>query len=376
MDYRTMPKTGLSLSTVGLGGAYLHEAPQGELESLFELALQAGINIVDMASDSMQPFPRVGQVLRGQRQRVNLALQLGMTFPAEGQYERTREAPKVLAAFESQLAALGTDYADIAYIHCVDELDDFQSVFSSGLFEQALALRRAGRIRALGAGTHNVDIARRFVETNELDVLLFSLNPAYDLDPVANNPLEEDLSALNSLKVASERSQLYRLAESMKVGLTVMKPFAAGRLLDARTSPFKQAMSIPQCLQYCLDRPAVLSCMVGVRSRAELAGVLEYYRSGPAERDYSFIAGLQHEEMRGKCVYCNHCLPCPGRINIAQVNKYLDLAEAGDSLAGQHYLGLAHRAGECVGCGSCERNCPFQVEVRARMRQARELFGL
>lgn len=40
-----------------------------------------------------------------------------------------------------------------------------------------------------------------------------------------------------------------------------MKPFGGGQLLNAKTSPFKQALTRTQCIQYALDRPAVLTVL-------------------------------------------------------------------------------------------------------------------
>jgi predicted aldo/keto reductase-like oxidoreductase len=116
--------------------------------------------------------------------------------------------------------------------------------------------------------------------------------------------------------------------------------------------------------------------MVGVSSVDELKKLTAYSSAGREERDYSFIADMHFEEMLGKCVYCNHCLPCPSNIDIARVNKFLDLARIGDRLARQHYLNLEHKAGECIECASCEENCPFQVAVREKMKEAAAVFGL
>jgi NAD-dependent dihydropyrimidine dehydrogenase PreA subunit len=61
---------------------------------------------------------------------------------------------------------------------------------------------------------------------------------------------------------------------------------------------------------------------------------------------------------------------------VAQVNKYLDLAELGESATvKEHYLALPHRADECIACGSCEANCPFSVPVIRKMEKARVVFG-
>ena len=375
MEFRAFPKGGETISSVGLGGSKLHLASENELAGIVDIAQESGVNIIDLAVETSDVFPRMGRALKGRRRNFMLGLHLGLTFQEDGQYKRTRNVDEVSRGFERQLDALGTDYADIGYIHYVDEIDDLNRVFTSGAYDFSLKLKREGRIRKLGFASHRADICRKFLEYGDFDLFLFSINPAYDLDPVKHNPLEENLGSLDALTAAQERVEFYRLAEKLGVGITVMKALGAGRLLDERTSPFKRALTVSQCLQYCLDRPAVLSCMVGVSSVDELKELTAYYTAGLEERDYSFIAGMHFEEMLGECVYCNHCLPCPSNIDIARVNKLLDLALIGDELARRHYLNMEHKAGECIECASCEENCPFQVAVREKMKKAEALFG-
>lgn len=145
--------------------------------------------------------------------------------------------------------------------------------------------------------------------------------------------------------------------------------------LIQQTRPYPQPrlnLRLLLCIQYALDRPAVLSCLLGVRSKADLEDAVKYDAVSKEDRDYSFVAGLQHKDMRGTCVYCNHCLPCPANIDIGSVHKYLDLYLVGDHLAKEHYLSLNKRAKDCTQCGSCEKNCPFHVKIRNKMRQAVE----
>ncbi len=79
---------------------------------------------------------------------------------------------------------------------------------------------------------------------------------------------------------------------------------------------------------------------------------------------------------KGRCVYCNHCLPCPAALDIALINKYYDLSKAGDELAGKHYEALERHASQCLGCGFCSARCPFEVNQYQRMREIAEYFGI
>jgi predicted aldo/keto reductase-like oxidoreductase len=199
---------------------------------------------------------------------------------------------------------------------------------------------------------------------------MFSINAAYDLDPVANLPFEEYEGGAQD---ASERQKMYQECERRGIALTVMKAFGGGTLLHDHSSPFGKAMTVNQCLQYALDRPAVVSCFIGVNGVDQLTNALEYYKSDITQRDYSFIHQLEHSKIQGACVYCNHCLPCPKKINIAAVHKYLDLYKAGDDIAKEHYRNLERNASHCIFCGKCEKRCPFGVKIKQKMREAKNL---
>lgn len=55
--------------------------------------------------------------------------------------------------------------------------------------------------------------------------------------------------------------------------------------------------------------------------------------------------------------------------------NYFDMANAGDTLAKDHYLHLGKQAGDCIGCGHCDRRCPFHVHQSARMQKICAYFG-
>ena len=92
------------------------------------------------------------------------------------------------------------------------------------------------------------------------------------------------------------------------------------------------------------------------------------------EKDYSVIATFTPQDASGKCVYCNHCQPCPAGLNVGLINKYYDLAKAGDIMAVGHYQKLNRHADDCIKCGHCEARCPFHVKQETRMEEIAVYF--
>ena len=238
-----------------------------------------------------------------------------------------------------------------------------------------------GTIRHIGMSTHNPAMARRAVESGQVEMLLFSVNPAFDLLPAADDisVYFSDVYDPELGGIAPERARLYSLCEQRDVGITVMKGFAGGRLFSAADSPFGVALTPLQCLHYALTRPAVASVMVGFDTPEQVDQAVAYESAGEAERDYaSVLSGAPRHAYTGQCTYCGHCKPCPMDIDIAMVNKLYDLAAMqGETPASlrEHYLALERTAADCVGCGGCEERCPFHVPVVERMEKARALFG-
>ena len=169
--------------------------------------------------------------------------------------------------------------------------------------------------------------------------------------------------------------ELFQRCQREGVGISVMKPFFAGRLLSADQSPFGAALTRSQCLQYAIDRPGVLVVVPGVQTMEHLDQTLEFLTATDEEKDYSVIGTFTADTVTGTCVYCNHCQPCPAGIDIGLVNKYYDLALAGDTIAANHYTKLSVNADACLHCGHCESRCPFGVKQESRMETIARYFG-
>lgn len=382
MKYREIRRCGsLKVSEIALGcEGFMNKSP-GEFRAMIDRALELGINFIDMYTPNPVFRDNLGVALAGRRDAFVLQGHIGSVWE-NGQYLRTRDVKKTQTAFEDQLKRLGTDYLDIGMIHYVDGADDYEKVFKSEFIEYCKKLKAEGKIHCLGMSSHNPVIARKAVETGLLDVLMFSVNAAYDMQP----PTEDCEQLWNpenykngSKGIDPERKALYELCEREGVAIDVMKAFGGGDMLHEEYSPFGAAFNEYQCIDYCLTRPGVAAVMAGCHSIEEMEKLLRYYDVSREERDYSTVLSrIEKFQLKGNCMYCGHCAPCSVGINVADVNKYLNLAlaqgEVPETVA-DHYRALEHHASECIACGSCERNCPFAVGIIEKMKKAAEVFG-
>ncbi len=211
---------------------------------------------------------------------------------------------------------------------------------------------------------------------------MFSINPCYDLQPPSENvdDLWADESYAHSLEnIDPEREKLYELCEQKGIGLDVMKAYGGGDLLSETNSPFGKAMTPVQCIEYALTRPAVASVMVGCKSCDEMQAAINWCNATKEEKDYTpIMAGMEKFSWQGHCMYCGHCAPCSVGIDIASVNKYYNLTIAQNEIpetVREHYKTLSHHASECIQCGQCETNCPFEVAIIEQMEKATKKFG-
>ena len=280
------------------------------------------------------------------------------------------------------LARLGTDYVEIGMIHYVDAEADLREVLDGPIMRLAQRLRSEGRIRHIGLSSHNPAVAHMAARTGLIDVLMFSVNPCYDLLPPSDDvdTLWADESYARELhNIDPERQRLYEFCEREGIAIDVMKAYGGGDLLSDANSPFGRPMTPVQCLEYALTRPGVAAVMAGCRNRAEIEAALAWCSATAAERDYTgALAGLDKFSWEGHCMYCGHCAPCSVGIDIAGVNKYYNLTLAQHEIpetVREHYRLLPHHASECIACGRCERNCPFGVDIIGHMRLAAAKFG-
>lgn len=379
MKYRDLGRTGLKVSEIGFGGEWLERHDEKDSIELIRYAGEKGINIIDCWMADPKSRDIIGQAIEGNRSNWIVQGHIGSTYQ-NGQYVRTRDMNFVKPAFEDLLTRLRTDYVDLGMIHYVDDEKDWQNCLESDFIKYVMELKESGKIKHIGLSTHNPRIGKLAAESGLVEMIMFSINPAFDMHPATEDldsmfgAYEENLSGIDP-----ERAAFYRLCEEKEIGLTAMKPYFGGNLFDDKKSPFGVVFTPTQCIHYVLTRPAVASTLCGYDTKEQVDQAVAYETASDEEKDYaSVIASSPAHSYKGMCIYCGHCKPCPMDIDIAMVSKFYDLARSQEKVpesVQSHYEALDVTASACIGCQSCESRCPFEVKIAERMAQAAELFG-
>ena len=374
MEHRKLGKTGLNVSVIGLGTEYLNRRPRKTVISVVRESIERGINYFDLVFAFPEYRDNFGAAFRGCRRKVIIAGHVGCA-ETDGQYRLSHDAKENELLFLDLLNRLHTDYVDILIVQMVNAAESYDRVMKpGGLMELAFRFKKEGKTRFIGISGHHPFGVEPFIRGRHIDILMFPVNLAWDF-------------------IAGRREILEACADQ-DVGVVGMKVFAGGRLFQKRNPSVKPALYI----NYALSQPAVATTVPGVKNKRQLTEVLEFVDATDGEKSFdSVVAGFQ-EELRGNCVYCNHCLPCPVGIDIGGVLRMLDksLCDLSDDPAGErqslrkrlnfyypgrirtrrsHFKGLSLKASECTGCGACTERCPFGVDVVSRMKRATELWG-
>ena len=195
-------------------------------------------------------------------------------------------------------------------VYYIDSADEWNKVMSGDFIRYVHELHEKGKIRHIGLSTHNPVIGKLAVQTGFIEMILFSINPAFDMRPAT-----EDLDTMWSgyddkyAGIDPERAEFYRMCDENNVGLTVMKGFFGGALLDKDRSPFGVAFTPVQLIHYALTRPGVASILCGYDTKEQVDAAVSYENATDDEKDYaSVIATAPLHSYKGQCTYCGHCI--------------------------------------------------------------------
>lgn len=157
--------SGLNCSPLGLGTvkwgrnqALKHgpfELPDDHtLATLLDLALEAGVNLLDTAAAYGLAEQRIGQLLGARRERFLLFSKTGEIF-ADGQSRWDFSAAHTRHSVAQSLKRLRTDYLDGVLLHC--PRDDLEVLKHAPALETLAELKAAGLVRSIGASVTTLE---------------------------------------------------------------------------------------------------------------------------------------------------------------------------------------------------------------------------
>lgn len=334
MEYKTLGKTGLSVSRVGFGGIPIQRITKEEARPLMEAVRDAGINYIDTAKAYTVSEEWLGAAIAGMRDDFILATK-----------SMARSRTAMAADIDDSLRKLQTDHIDLYQIHnpSMAQLDEVLA--PGGALEALLAAKAAGKIGHIGLTAHSAEVFARALELDFVETVMFPYNI-----------------------VETQGEELIARCTERNVGFIAMKPLAGGAIEDGTLA-----------MRFICANPAVSVVIPGMYCAAEVA------ENCAAAADDSPVTAEECEKINrvraelgeNFCRRCGYCAPCTAGISIPNVflfEGYLSRYNL-EKWARERYATLSVKASACVECGACEERCPYHLPIRAMLKRAASEFG-
>lgn len=334
MDYVTLGKTGLKISRLGFGGIPIQRVDAAVTKELAKAMVEKGINYIDTARGYTVSESYIGEALEGIRDKFVLATK---------SMARTKEA--MVADIETSLNNLRTDYIDLYQVHNpnVEQLE--QVVAEGGALEALQEAKAAGKIGHIGVTAHSLEVFEKALSYDWVETIMFPYNI-----------------------VEKQGEELMRRCTEQNVGFIDMKPLAGGAIEDATLA-----------LRFICANPDVTVVIPGMFDLKEieqnLAAVED--KTPLTEAELAQMEEIRKQLGNNFCRRCNYCAPCTVGIAIPNVflfQGYLDRYGLGD-WAKDRYSTMSVKASACIGCGACEKRCPYDLPIREMLKDAAAKFG-
>lgn len=338
LEYRTLGKTGLKVTTVSMG--VMNCSDPAVLLRAFDL----GINFYDTADCYMRGHNEemVGKAFEKKRQKVFIQTKV-----------HVHDEKKMRASVERSLQRLRTDYVDVLVWHGHSSPEE---VSDPRLFEFMSKMKKEGKTRFAGFSSHRnmASLLREGAKSNFHDVALVSYNFTHSKD------LKEAVAS----------------AAQSGIGIVAMKTQAGGykKAKMEGLSPHQAA------LNYILMDQNVSAAVPGVTTMEQIEECAAVMGNSLSKKDVNELKQY-HSFLEGRiCTMCGGCKgECPYgvlRSDLLRVVMYFD---------GYQNNGLVEEALEktqllqsierCSGCPTCSVICRRGVDMKAQIRLAQNILA-
>lgn len=319
MKRRTIPRSGLQVSALGLGGVTFGHGLDAEgTDRIIRTAHDLGINFIDTAPIYGEPFGDsedfIGLALRGIRDDFVIGTKVG--FPAEYFGDEGRFLPDVQGLLTSEaiersldqsLRRLRTDYVDILYLHWPDSSTPLDDTWAS-----LARLQESGKVSSFGLSWHSAEQIRISAELCESRgwTAPSVINDAYNLlDRSIEAEVTRECERLGvaiapAFPLAGGLLTGKYSAEKMPSGARLsefeqFRPWTDDQYLDA-VAPYSayaqdHGHTVAElALAWLLHRPMICSVVSGTTSTAQLKANAEAVEWVLSADELAEIDGLPH----------------------------------------------------------------------------------
>jgi predicted aldo/keto reductase-like oxidoreductase len=344
LDYRTLGRTGLKVTTVGFGCMITSDA------SVVTRAADLGITYFDTARSYQHGNNErmVGAALGAKRKQIVLSTKT-----------HAPDKAGMLAELDESLKQLNTDYVDIWYLHARSKADDI----TDDMIEAQQVAKKLGKIRFAGVSTHSgqQQLLPWMAQKGVFDVALVAYN--FSMDP--------------------GMTQAIATVAKAGIGVVGMKVMAGGSHNRPGT-PLAGKMTQPgamlSALKWVVNQPNITTTVPSMTDMDQLDENLKAMAAPLTSGDAKILAA--HLEMI-RPLYCRLCGQCDGAcqkgLPVADVLRCLTYAEGYGqfALGRERFLELSKEqvAVRCGDCSECTVQCPHGVKVQNRVARAQELFA-
>lgn len=282
MEYRTLGKTGIEISRIGLG-CYQMGGTHGaggwpgmddtESVNTIQHAESLGVNLLDTAEGYGAGHSEnlVGRALADRRSRYVVATKVAP--PVDGNSEADART-RIQSACTGSLRRLGTDYIDIYQLHGIPP-----SELMPAVVEELTALHRAGKIRCWGISTNDAEAMRELAALGHLTMAQIGLSI---VNPTADDALElaqeQNLGTLIRVPLGQgvltgKYFDTQQLDDTDKRHQRFTNPHARSafsKLAELRFLTERGRTMVQAALRFVIDTPGVTAAIPGARNRAQL----------------------------------------------------------------------------------------------------------
>ncbi|ACL69507.1 aldo/keto reductase [Halothermothrix orenii] len=376
MKYRQFGKLNWKASALGFGAMRLptvnndsSKIDENKAIEMIRYAIDNGVNYIDTA----WPYHKgnseivVGKALKnGYRDKVKLATKLPSWL--------IKKEEDMDFYLDKQLKKLQVDYIDFYLLHALNRKhwENYKKLNVFKWIEKVISL---GKIKYIGFSFHD-------------DYNLFKeIVDAYDWTfcQIQYNYLDTDFQAgKKGLKYASKKG----------LAIVIMEPLRGGQLAGKQPTPVHEIWNTSQidrtpvdwALQWLWNQPEVSVVLSGMST-------LEQVKENITSADKSGINALSKAELNTinqikkayeelspiMCTGCNYCIPCPQNVNIPGNFSLYNNAHIYNDFENQKKVynkwDESAKAGNCVGCGQCEKACPQNLPIIKLLKKVDAYFS-